>query len=196
MGRRPETKLDPQHVKIVRKIARGLARRLPKNVQREDLEQAGMLGLVDALRRHPASSGQGFEWYLHVRIRGAILDWMRLEDWLPRRTRVRVSEGRVPIRILRFDDMRGPRDPDGTSKPAQFAIEQETPEEVAIRNVDAAKAWTTPMPPRDARVLRLTFERGRAQKDVATIEGVTEPRISQLHARGLGLMREHMGGTR
>ena len=194
MGERPLRGLDPNHVRIVRKIARGMWRWLPKNVQREDLEQAGLLGLVDALRRHPNDAGTGFEWYLHIRIRGAILDWLRLEDWLPRRARVHVSEGRLPIRIQRFDDLRGKRNFDGSHEPAQFAIEQESPEDIAIRNLDAAKAWRTPMPPRDARVLRLTFERGRAQKDVAVIEGVTEPRISQLHARGLDRMREYMGG--
>jgi len=72
---------------LVRKIAGGFQRKLPRNVLREDLIAAGMSGLWDAIRRHPDGPSESFEWYVRVRIRGAILDELRAQDWLPRRAR-------------------------------------------------------------------------------------------------------------
>ncbi len=72
---------------LVRKIAGGFQRKLPRNVLREDLIAAGMSGLWDAIRRHPDGGDESFEWYVRVRIRGAILDELRAQDWLPRRAR-------------------------------------------------------------------------------------------------------------
>ena len=60
---------------------------LPKNVNRDDLRSLGNMGLFDALEKFYPSRDLKFETYASFRIRGAIIDGLRKEDWLPRSTR-------------------------------------------------------------------------------------------------------------
>lgn len=60
---------------------------IPKSVSREDLRSLGMIGLYDALEKFDYSRDLKFDTYASFRIRGAILDGLRKEDWLPRSTR-------------------------------------------------------------------------------------------------------------
>lgn len=68
---------------LVRRIGDHLLSRLPANVQADDLEQNGMLGLLDALNRFQPDLGARFETYAAQRVRGAMLDGLRRNDWLP-----------------------------------------------------------------------------------------------------------------
>lgn len=72
---------------LVKRIAHHMIARLPASVQLGDLVQAGMLGLMDAANRYEEEQGAAFETYASQRIRGAILDELRQNDWLPRSTR-------------------------------------------------------------------------------------------------------------
>jgi RNA polymerase sigma factor for flagellar operon FliA len=72
---------------LVRRMAHHLAARLPSSVQIDDLIQAGMIGLMDAANRFEEAQGNQFETYATQRIRGAMLDELRQNDWLPRSTR-------------------------------------------------------------------------------------------------------------
>ena len=69
---------------LVKRIGHHLMARLPESVQLDDLLQAGMLGLLEALSKYDASKGASFETYAGIRIRGAMLDEMRRGDWSPR----------------------------------------------------------------------------------------------------------------
>ena len=71
----------------VRYIARRIHGRLPSHVPFEDLLQAGMLGLLDALRKFDPRRKVHIESYMKFRIRGAILDELRSLDWSPRELR-------------------------------------------------------------------------------------------------------------
>lgn len=68
----------------VRYIARRVHERLPQHVPFEDLVHAGVLGLIDALNKYDASKNVQFKVYATYRIRGAILDSLRTQDWSPR----------------------------------------------------------------------------------------------------------------
>jgi RNA polymerase sigma factor for flagellar operon FliA len=76
-----------QYAPLVKRIAHHLMARLPANVQLEDLVQNGMLGLLDAFARYEKGLGAQFETYASQRIRGAMLDGLRENDWLPRSLR-------------------------------------------------------------------------------------------------------------
>jgi len=76
-----------QYIPMVRRMAHHMVARLPASVQIEDLMQAGMLGLMDALGRFEEGLGAQFETYATQRIRGAMLDELRRSDWLPRSVR-------------------------------------------------------------------------------------------------------------
>lgn len=72
---------------LVKRIAYHLMARLPASVQVEDLVQNGMIGLLDASQRYKTGEGAQFETYAVQRIRGAMLDGLRDNDWLPRNVR-------------------------------------------------------------------------------------------------------------
>ncbi|WP_414673257.1 MULTISPECIES: RNA polymerase sigma factor FliA [unclassified Methylophaga] len=76
--------LIEQHGGLVKRIAYHLVARLPHTVDVNDLIQAGMIGLLDASNQYKASQGASFETYAGIRIRGAMLDEIRRNDWAPR----------------------------------------------------------------------------------------------------------------
>ncbi|KAA0911944.1 RNA polymerase sigma factor FliA [Pusillimonas sp. ANT_WB101] len=82
-----EDLLVAQYVPLVRRLALQLAARLPSSVELDDLVQAGMMGLLDAVRRYKEMPSAQFDTYAVARIRGAMLDELRAQDWLPRSVR-------------------------------------------------------------------------------------------------------------
>lgn len=81
-----------EHLPEVRYIARRIHERLPAQVLLEDLVQAGVMGLIDALHRYDPSRHAQLGTYARFRIRGAILDSLRALDWSPRDLRRRGRE--------------------------------------------------------------------------------------------------------
>ncbi|HEY0905771.1 MAG TPA: RNA polymerase sigma factor FliA [Methylophilus sp.] len=73
-----------QHANMVKKMAYQLKSKLPSSVEVDDLIQAGMIGLMDAITRYEDTHGAQFETYASQRVRGAMLDELRGADWLPR----------------------------------------------------------------------------------------------------------------
>jgi RNA polymerase sigma factor for flagellar operon FliA len=86
-GKADKNHLLTQHGSLVKKLAHQLKARLPPSVEVDDLIQAGMIGLLDAINRYEDNHGAQFETYAVQRIRGAMLDELRSSDWLPRSIR-------------------------------------------------------------------------------------------------------------
>lgn len=85
-----EASLDKRVVEyapLVKRTAHHLMVNLPSSVRVDDLIQAGMIGLLEALQRYDASHGAQFETYAAQRIRGAMLDELRQNDAMPRSAR-------------------------------------------------------------------------------------------------------------
>jgi len=76
-----------QYSSLVRRLAHQMIAKLPANVEIDDLIQVGMIGLADALSRFDAAQGVQFETFATQRIRGAMLDELRGNDYLSRGTR-------------------------------------------------------------------------------------------------------------
>jgi RNA polymerase sigma factor FliA len=76
-----------EHLAQVHYIARRIHDRLPPQVLLEDLVHAGILGLIDAVRKYDPSKNVLLKHYAEFRIRGAILDSLRQVDWSPRTLR-------------------------------------------------------------------------------------------------------------
>jgi RNA polymerase sigma factor for flagellar operon FliA len=93
-----------QYAPMVKRIAYHLMARLPSSVQVEDIIQNGMLGLLDAINRYEEGLGAQFETYAVQRVRGAMLDGLRENDWLPRSLRrdMRRIEAAVSMLEQRF----------------------------------------------------------------------------------------------
>src|SRR5690606_26762080 len=77
---------------LVRAVAYRLGSALPSYVEVADLVQCGVFGLIDAVERFDPERSPRFESYAVPRIRGAILDELRAQDWVPRGVRGRVRE--------------------------------------------------------------------------------------------------------
>lgn len=60
---------------------------LPNNVNKEDMKSFGLMGLYDALKKFEPARDLKFDTYASFRVRGAIIDGLRKEDWLPRSLR-------------------------------------------------------------------------------------------------------------
>ncbi len=86
-GKTDRNNLLTEHAPLVKKLAYQMKARLPPSVEVDDLVQAGMIGLLDAVNRYEETHGAQFETYAVQRIRGAMLDELRSSDWLPRSMR-------------------------------------------------------------------------------------------------------------
>ena len=90
---------------LVKRIAYHLMARLPSSVQVDDLIQNGMMGLLDAINRFEAGMGAQFETYAAQRVRGAMLDGLRENDWLPRS--LRRDFRRIEVAIAQLEQQHG-----------------------------------------------------------------------------------------
>lgn len=86
-GKIRQRDLFDEHLPLVRRQALSLQVRLPASVELDDLIQAGMIGLLDAVSRFDAGQGASFATFASQRIRGAMLDELRSRDWVPRSVR-------------------------------------------------------------------------------------------------------------
>ena len=78
--------------KIVRYTAERVHSKLPNKVEVDDLNSAGIFGLMDAIDAYDPERGVKFETYCSARIRGSILDELRSMDWVPRLVRARAHQ--------------------------------------------------------------------------------------------------------
>lgn len=194
---------------LVHQVVARAMRRLPPNVLRDDLLAWGTFGLIDALRKSPVRAsrkgadgneivdrGPAFEWYARIRIRGAVIDELRMQDWLSRRARHRMDRAHAAGESARaafvgFDDL-----PEGQAQ--AFVDERATAPDMQVeQHLDRAalaKAVAT-LPEREASIVAWHYFEDVPFKTIAARLGVSEPRISQLHSRALGRLRETMAAA-
>ncbi len=75
------------YLPLVKRVVHRMAGRLPKDVDSAEMLNSGIIGLVDALEKFDPSHDTNFATYAQFRIKGAILDSFRTQDWLPRSVR-------------------------------------------------------------------------------------------------------------
>jgi RNA polymerase sigma factor for flagellar operon FliA len=80
-------RLVVEYAPLIKYIAQKIAARLPTNIELDDLISSGVIGLMDAIEKYDASRDNKFKTYAEFRIRGAILDELRAQDWVPRSVR-------------------------------------------------------------------------------------------------------------
>lgn len=97
-----------QYQPLVRRLAHHMMAKLPASVQVDDLIQVGLIGLSDALTRYQAAQGVQFETFATQRIRGAMLDELRGNDWMSRGSRKSQKEIEQAVRRLEHQLGRAP----------------------------------------------------------------------------------------
>lgn len=218
-----KTELIEKYRYKVRVIAIKMARDLPACVDSDDLFSMGFLGLMDAAEKFDPTRGVKFDTYAEFRIRGAILDELRKQDWVPRSARDRMDAvqaateavetrtGKRPNSIevsqemgmpltkfhemmrdlgnqtlVNLEDMPEGFEREDSSLPDPFR-------EVVRKEAKAVVGrMLQELPEQDRMVLNFYYYRGLNLKEIATIIGVTESRISQIHTRAVMTLKNQI----
>lgn len=115
--------LIEHYLPLVRYIADRLMTKLPHNVDVDDLNSAGVFGLMDAIDKFDPGRGFKFETYCTNRIRGAMLDELRSMDWVPRLIRARTHRLEKTYQSLQSKLGRDPEEAE-VARALQLSIDQ------------------------------------------------------------------------
>ena len=75
------------YLPMIESITKRISARLPANIQYNDLISSAVIGLMDAIKKYDPNRNNKFKTYAEFRVRGAILDALRAQDWTPRSVR-------------------------------------------------------------------------------------------------------------
>ena len=208
-----------QGLPLVRRMAFRMARRLPPNVDVNDLIGAGTEGLLKAVQYYDAERYPHFEPYAKTRIRGAILDELRANDSLTRYGRSRMAEitntikelqhqlGRQPAedeiaerlgmpleqyQRLTGDLMRGPTLQGLSSVAADDAESGGATPDAVLLDSDLKRRLAvavSKLSERTQQVLALYYQEECTQAEIGEILGVTESRVCQILGEATARLR-------
>jgi len=182
-------------------MASGLAKRFRSRINHscdvavEDMRQWAVLGLLDAVEGYREGRGAKFETYAYRKMWCRMMDGMREQDGLSRvgrmwaRKHEKGSENRKAVMAGRLSESRrftDCRDGDKRNEPLGLAEEGVEPE------LDGRDEWnwlTDRLSRRTRLMMALYYREGMTLKDVAAMMGCSPSRVSQLLARGRGLIR-------
>ena len=123
-----------EYAPLVKQVANRLAARLPDNLQVQDLIQAGMIGLLDAIEKFDPKREILFRTYAEFRIKGAMLDDLRACDWIPRSVRKQADQ--VGQAITQLQSQLG-RQPDEAEIAEQLGLGLEEYHELLLKSKTA-----------------------------------------------------------
>ena len=204
------------YVPLVKRIVRQLSAQAGGALDREDMEQIGLLGLLDCLRRY-GEPDEKFGAYASMRVRGAILDELRRQDWRPRSVRQESHRLRDAMRELTRRLGREPSEAEamqtlGLSAEAwqeyqlaesaemlasfdeliqetgNLASDTPSPEAQFVRRRSIEQALLV-LDEREQRVIQLYYEFDLSLKEIAAVLDLTEARVCQINKGALRKMR-------
>ena len=208
---------------IVRRLAFRLARRLPPNVEVDDLISAGNEGLLRAATLYEPTGDARFEVYAERRIRGAMLDELRAMDPVTRHGRQKMRDVSRAISALTQENGQPPTEAmvadrlgmdipsyrklttDLSRAPALGHVGESSPEEIAgatplpdARLLDEEKrrlvaTAITHLPERTQQVMALYYQEECTQAEIGRILNVTEGRVCQILGEAAARIRAHLG---
>jgi RNA polymerase sigma factor FliA len=92
VSQKERDRLIEKYAPMIKHLALRIAMRLPSHIELEDLINSGVIGLMDAIEKFDPEKGVRFETYAEFRIRGAILDELRAQDWVSRSVRQKANQ--------------------------------------------------------------------------------------------------------
>jgi RNA polymerase sigma factor for flagellar operon FliA len=201
---------------LVKRIVRQLNSQVQGAIDRDDMEQIGLMGLLEALRRY-GEPDTGFGSYASLRVRGAILDELRRQDWRPRAVRQQSHKMRDAVRELTRKLGREPSEQEtmaalgldaegyqaylldeNAETIASFDdILQDTladtgsvsgPEEQLMIRRSLEQALNG-LDEREQRVIQMYYEFELSYKEIAAVLDLTDARVCQLNKQALNKMK-------
>lgn len=200
---------------LVKRIVRQLNSQIAGAIDRDDMEQIGLMGLLEALRRYGEPDG-AFGSYASLRIRGAILDELRRQDWRPRAVRQQSHKLRDGVRALTRKLGREPSEHEImealelTPDAYQAYLMDENAELIASFDEvlqESVSNDSAPSPEdqlvvrrsleqalrgldeREQRVVQMYYEFELSYKEIAAVLDLTDARVCQLNKAALNKMK-------
>ena len=204
-----------QHLKLVKRIVNQLRPHASATVGLDDMEQLGLLGLLEAARRY-GDMDENFPYFASRRIRGAILDELRRRDWRPRQLRQQAHDLTNKVKLLTKKLSRQPSEQEilqelnlssdeyhrllyvSQAEELQsleqlfeqggdnFQFESSDSAVQHLIDQDLLKYALGRLPEREQLILSLYYLKELSLKEIAMVVGLTEARICQLHKQALG----------
>jgi len=204
------------HAPLVKRVVRQLGSQIGGAIDREDMEQIGLMGLLEALRRY-GEPDERFVGFAMLRIRGAILDELRRQDWRPRTVRQQSHKLRDGLRELTRNIGREPTEAEAiealgvTAEAFQAYLLDESAEALASFDEMLAEMHDVPsdvqspeaqlmtrrtlekalmaLDEREQRVVQMVYEFELSYKEIAAVLGLTDARICQINKQALRKMK-------
>jgi RNA polymerase sigma factor for flagellar operon FliA len=202
---------------LVKRIVRQLASQVGGSIDVEDMQQIGLLALLDALRRYGEPDAK-FASYAALRIRGAILDELRRQDWRPRSVRQGSHRTRDAVRDLERRLGREPtaaeirealgvtaeeyREHELAQNAEQLASLDEALQELSALNGESPEAQLLVrrsieqallrLNEREQRVVQLYYEFDLNLKEIAAVLELTEARVCQINKAALKKLKDFL----
>lgn len=223
-SRQDQRAIYDRYLPIVRRIAMRTVRSLPPSVTLDDVISAGWLGMVEALGRRTAEMTEDhFEAFASYRVRGAILDHLRMLDPMSRKLRGasrRITQivgtlvgrlGRTPeqeeiavelgVDLQDYHKLLGEISEAGlarldVSEVGEPSTHEASPESIASRHelVDTIASAIDNLPERLNLIVGLYYQEECSFRQIGEILGVTESRVCQLHSEAMHLIRALVEG--
>lgn len=212
-------KLIESYLPLVKLVAGRIAVGLPQHVDKDDLISNGFFGLLEAIERYDLSRGVKFETYAVARIRGAMLDSLRAQDWIPATVRQKARQYEQTLAELEHRLGRSAADEEiagamgvtvpqlhtlintlngCTLVPLEDYVKTESPAGHApnpsqFLEDEEVKATLTKaierLSEKERLVVTLYYYEGLTLKEISLILKLTEARISQLHTKAIFRLR-------
>ncbi len=195
-----------RYLPLVKRAACHLRSQVSACFDLEDMEQVGMMGLLEAWRRYGSEPDAQFESYAFKRIRGAMLDELRRLDWRPRQLRQQVHGHNQVQRELHNRLGRPPSEQELAAaldcsvdevRQLSYASQAEALQSLEEWLENGGKAPTTEsddvdmamtiskvlatLDKREQLLLALYYQQELNMKEIALVLGLTESRVCQLH---------------
>lgn len=214
--------LFEEHLPLVKIIAHHVSLRLPPGKSVDDLIQVGMIGLLEASRAYEGNQGAEFKSYASIRIRGAILDELRRDSWMPRS--VQQKSRQLSQAIKTVENRTGETATDreiahelgvSTTEYAEmletvagctvFSLEDQTeildPEQdvdlplTMVEDESTRKALAAvieSLPQQEQMVVVLYYNKGLNLREISEVLNVSESRVCQVHSQAVSRIRTRM----
>ncbi|MBQ9478275.1 MAG: FliA/WhiG family RNA polymerase sigma factor [Selenomonadaceae bacterium] len=211
--------LAEHYLPLIKVVAGRLAMSLPPHLDRDDLLSTGFFGLLDAIDRYDISRNIKFETYAGVRIRGAMIDYLRSKDWIPVTMRQKLRRYEQKVYQLESELGRTATDAEiaealeisvkelqalvsqfnsSTIIPLEEYLKTDSPEAIDADPVETTEHLELKetlarvidkLPEKERLVVSLYYYDELTLKEISLIMHLSEARISQLHTKAITRMR-------
>ena len=163
-------------------------RRLPPNVDLQDLKQAGMFGLIQAARSSDPHRDLPFDSFPRSRLVGSLHAELRAHDWFPRRNGSRPGARNLFLHLA--GDLAGPRDRE-LFGPGEEDMEEDSVLDTLHREelLDRVRRSLTPI---EWKILHDSYIKGKTLKQVARKLSISASYVCALRSRIIAKLRRQV----